>query len=122
MVGPGRASRAQRGDPASALEWIGKAVVIDPQNAAYQFNLGKALLQLKRPRDACAALERATALDSAAAAAEAQQTLLTAEQELAEAQAALERAQAGSTETPAEPAVESPSAAPDRSSARSRPG
>src|SRR5436190_4362577 len=55
---------AQRGDPASALEWIGKAVVIDPQNAAYQFNLGKALLQLKRPRDACAALERATALDS----------------------------------------------------------
>src|SRR6266581_2227187 len=55
---------AQRGDPASALEWIGKAVAIDPQNAAYQFNLGKALLQLKRPRDACAALERATALDS----------------------------------------------------------
>lgn len=52
------------------------------------------------------------ALDSAAAAAEAQQTLITAEQELAEAQAALQRAQAGSTEEPAEPAVESPSAAP----------
>ncbi len=55
---------AQRGDPASASEWIGKAVAIDPQNAAYRFNFGKALLQLKRPRDACAALEHATALDS----------------------------------------------------------
>src|SRR6266850_2497702 len=50
--------RAQQGDPAAASEWIGKAVSIDPQNAAYQFNLGKALLQLKRPSDACAALER----------------------------------------------------------------
>ena len=54
---------AQRGDPASASEWIGKAVSIDPQNAAYQFNFGKALLQLKRPAEASAALERATALD-----------------------------------------------------------
>jgi len=55
---------AQRGDPASASEWLGKAIAIDPQNAAYRLNFGKALLQLKRPRDACAALERATALDS----------------------------------------------------------
>jgi len=53
---------AQRGDPASALEWIGKAVAIDPRNAVYQFNHGKAFLQLKRPREACQALERATAL------------------------------------------------------------
>src|SRR6266513_213567 len=55
---------AQRGDPVLGSEWIGKAVAIDPQNAAYQFNFGKTLLQLKRPHDACAALERATALES----------------------------------------------------------
>src|SRR5205809_173830 len=48
---------AQRGDPASASEWLGKAIAIDPQNAAYRLNFGKALLQLRRPRDACAALE-----------------------------------------------------------------
>src|SRR6266513_6231940 len=54
---------AQRGDPVLGSEWIGKAVAIDPQNAAYQFNFGKTLLQLKRPAEASAALERATALD-----------------------------------------------------------
>jgi len=53
---------AQRGDPASALVWIGEAIAIDPRNPAYQFNYGKTLLQLKRPREACQALERATAL------------------------------------------------------------
>ena len=53
---------AQRGDPASALAWIGEAIAIDPRNPAYRFNYGKTLLQLKRPREACQALERATAL------------------------------------------------------------
>jgi protein O-GlcNAc transferase len=54
---------AQRGDRDSALGWIGKAIAIDSQNAAYPFNFGKTLLQLKRARDACEALERAVALD-----------------------------------------------------------
>lgn len=54
---------AQRGDPASALEWIGKAAAIEPQSAAYRFNYGKALLQLGRAAEAREALERAIALD-----------------------------------------------------------
>ncbi len=54
---------AQRGDRDSALGWIGKAIAIDSQNAAYPFNFGKTLLQLKRAREACEALERAAALD-----------------------------------------------------------
>jgi predicted O-linked N-acetylglucosamine transferase (SPINDLY family) len=53
---------AQRGDPESALIWIGEAIAVDPRNPAYRFNYGKTLLQLKRPREACQALERATAL------------------------------------------------------------
>jgi len=53
---------AQRGDPASALEWIGKAIAADSKNAAYQVNFGKALMQLNRPREACNALEVASAL------------------------------------------------------------
>jgi predicted O-linked N-acetylglucosamine transferase (SPINDLY family) len=53
---------AQRDDPASALVWIGEAIAIDPRNPAYRFNYGKTLLQVKRPREACQALERATAL------------------------------------------------------------
>src|SRR6266540_2331906 len=53
---------AQRGDPASALAWICEVIAIDPRNPAYQFNYGKTLLQLKRPREACQALERAAAL------------------------------------------------------------
>jgi protein O-GlcNAc transferase len=55
--------RAQSGDPASALEWLGKAVAIDPKSAAYRFNFGKALLRLNRASEACEALERATLLD-----------------------------------------------------------
>jgi protein O-GlcNAc transferase len=78
--------RAQQGDAASASEWIGKAVSIDPHNAAYQFNLGKALLQLKRPSDACAALERALALDNAHA--EAYNELGLARMELGDLEAA----------------------------------
>src|SRR6267378_1609745 len=78
--------RAQQGDPESASEWIGKAVSIDPQNAAYQFNLGKALLQLKRPSDARAALERAIALDNDYA--EAHNELGLARTELGDLQAA----------------------------------
>src|SRR5882672_9882366 len=54
---------AQRGDPTSALEWIGRAVDVDSQNAVYRFNFGKILLQLGRTREACGALERAAALD-----------------------------------------------------------
>jgi predicted O-linked N-acetylglucosamine transferase (SPINDLY family) len=54
---------AQRGDPASALEWIGKASAIDSQSAVYAFNFGKTLLQLKRAGEACEALERAASLD-----------------------------------------------------------
>ena len=54
---------AQRGDQLSALEWIGKAIAIDSRNAAYRFNFGKALLNLKRTREACEALERAATLD-----------------------------------------------------------
>ena len=77
---------AQRGDPASASEWIGKAIAIDAQNAAYRFNFGKALLQLKRPRDACAALERATALDGGYA--EAYNELGLARMDLGDLQAA----------------------------------
>src|SRR5260221_6101109 len=57
--------QAERGDPTSALEWIGKAVAIDSRSAAYRFNFGKALLQLKRTREACEALEHATTLDPA---------------------------------------------------------
>lgn len=55
--------QAQRGDQASALEWIGKAISVDSQNAAYRFNFGKTLLQFKRAREACEALERAVSLD-----------------------------------------------------------
>jgi len=55
--------RAQCGDQASAREWIGKAIAIDSRNAAYRFNFGKALLQLKCAREACEALERAVSLD-----------------------------------------------------------
>jgi len=55
---------AQRGDQASALEWIGRAVAIDSQNAAYRFNYGKALLQAGRAAEACEALERAASLDA----------------------------------------------------------
>jgi len=54
---------AQRGDEGSALGWIGKAIAIDSQNAAYSFNFGKTLLQLGRAREACEALERAAGLD-----------------------------------------------------------
>lgn len=56
-------SHAQRGDRASALEWLGKAVAIDSQSASYRLNFGKVLLQLGRVREACESLERATALD-----------------------------------------------------------
>jgi len=55
---------AQRGDKASALEWIGRAVAIDSESAAYRFNYGKALLQVGRAGEACEALERAASLDS----------------------------------------------------------
>lgn len=55
--------RAQRGDRDSALEWIGKAIAVDPKNAAYAFNFGKTLLQLKRTAEACEALERSASLD-----------------------------------------------------------
>jgi len=55
--------RAQCGDQASAWEWIGKAIAIDSRSAAYRFNFGKVLLQLKRAREACEALERAVSLD-----------------------------------------------------------
>jgi len=54
---------AQAGDEDSALEWLGKAVAIDSQSAAYRFNFGKALLRFKHPGEACAELERAAALD-----------------------------------------------------------
>jgi protein O-GlcNAc transferase len=53
---------AQRGDAASAADWIGKAVAIEPRNATYQFNLGKSLRQLKRPQEACEAFNRAISL------------------------------------------------------------
>lgn len=55
--------RAQRGDQLSALEWIGRAIAIDSRNAAYRFNLGKALLQLRRAGEACETLEHAISLD-----------------------------------------------------------
>ena len=55
---------AQRGDPASALDWIGKAVALDSRNAAYRFNLGKTLLQAGRAAEACETLEAAISLDS----------------------------------------------------------
>jgi protein O-GlcNAc transferase len=54
---------AQRGDRNSALGWLGRAIAIDSRNPAYAFNLGKTLLQLKRGREACEALERSAALD-----------------------------------------------------------
>jgi predicted O-linked N-acetylglucosamine transferase (SPINDLY family) len=54
---------AQRGDPGSALEWIGKAVGLDPQNTPYRLNFGGILLQLGRAREACEALDRAAFLD-----------------------------------------------------------
>jgi protein O-GlcNAc transferase len=56
--------RAQCGDQGSALEWLGKAVEADSQNAVYSFNLGKILMQFKRAREACEALERATSLEA----------------------------------------------------------
>jgi protein O-GlcNAc transferase len=54
---------AQRGDQASALEWIRKAVDIDSQSAAFRFNYGKALLQFRLAPEACEVLEHAVALD-----------------------------------------------------------
>ena len=71
--------RAQSGDPSSGLEWLGKAVAIDPQSAAYRFNFGKALLRLKRVPEACEALERATVLDPAYADAHNELGLARAE-------------------------------------------
>jgi len=60
---------AQRGDPGSASEWIGKALAIDSKNAGYQFNFGKILLGVKRAREACEAFERAVSLNPAYAEA-----------------------------------------------------
>ena len=77
--------RAQRGDQASALEWLGRAVAIDPQNASYRLNFGKVLLQLKRVREACESLERAIALDPRKADAHNELGLARAEAGLPEA-------------------------------------
>ncbi len=57
--------QAQGGNFASAVEFIGRAIKVDPRNAAAHANLGNALRELKRPEEALASYDRALALKPA---------------------------------------------------------
>jgi len=48
----------QRGAPAAAADWIGRALAVNPASPEAHSNLGLALLDLKRPEEALAAHER----------------------------------------------------------------
>jgi len=52
----------QRGRDTAALEWIGRALALDPKNAAAYYNRANSLQRLGRPEDALADYERALAL------------------------------------------------------------
>jgi protein O-GlcNAc transferase len=52
----------QRGAPAAAADWIGRALAVNPASPEAHSNLGLALLDLKRPEEALAAHERSLAL------------------------------------------------------------
>ncbi len=58
----------QRGEHASAAEWIGRAIAERPTAPRFHFNLGSALAALDQTAAAAAAFERAAALDPAHAA------------------------------------------------------
>ena len=49
------------GNPAAALELLGRAIEIDPNNAAVHFNRGAVLQQLNRPEESLASYDRAIA-------------------------------------------------------------
>ena len=57
----------QRGDPASAIDLIGKALALQPNNAAAHANMGRALQAVGRLEDAAIALRHATELQPEAA-------------------------------------------------------
>jgi predicted O-linked N-acetylglucosamine transferase (SPINDLY family) len=67
---------AQRGDPARAVELIGAALDVDPDNALAQFNLGSALDDLKQWDPALAAYDRAIAIKGDFAEAHANRGLV----------------------------------------------
>jgi len=52
----------QRGAPAAAADWIGRALAVNPASPEAHSNLGLALLDLKRPEEALAAHERSLTL------------------------------------------------------------
>src|SRR5882762_10069986 len=52
----------QRGAPAAAADWIGRALAVNPASPDAHSNLGLALLDLKLPEDALASLERSLKL------------------------------------------------------------
>jgi predicted O-linked N-acetylglucosamine transferase (SPINDLY family) len=51
-----------RGNPAAAMEWMSRAVRVNPRDASVHSNMGLALLELKRPAEALASFERALGL------------------------------------------------------------
>ena len=52
----------QRGAPAAAADWIGRALAVSPASPEAHSNLGLALLDLKRPEEALAAHQRSLTL------------------------------------------------------------
>jgi tetratricopeptide (TPR) repeat protein len=54
---------AQAREPARAVEFIGKALVLNPHNAVAHFNIGSALQELRRLDAALASYDRAIAID-----------------------------------------------------------
>ena len=52
----------QRGNSAAALELLGKAIEIDPNNATVHFNRGAVLQQLNRPEESLASYDQAIAV------------------------------------------------------------
>src|SRR5579864_1038816 len=52
----------QRGDDAAALEWIGRALALDPKNAPALYNRANSLRRIGRLQDALADYDRALAL------------------------------------------------------------
>lgn len=54
--------RLQRGDAEAAVQWIERAVAVDPTQGVFFGNLGAALLEADRPVEALACLHRALAI------------------------------------------------------------
>lgn len=59
----------QRGDAAAAVDWLGRAVNLSPGDTGTQYNLGTALLELKKFADAAEVFRRVLSLDAGHAGA-----------------------------------------------------